>query len=186
MGKRKGYLIEVCIRKSRELLLDRLQKPNSNVNTVVSAMCLLSLEPHGSKWPTSFGSLVESTSRVPSATKTAPYQYNIHSLIKTCRRPPIIQQHISKGSLRKSKHQRSTILLSNKPSKLPFGFLNSLLILLTHSWVALSHCRSSVTNRGKTSFTLLQMSNKYTKYMSIIYPQTRQTKKHSKPYLIIY
>lgn len=157
----KGYLIEVSIRKNRELLLNRLQKSNCDINTVIGSMSLLSLQPHGSKWPTSLGTLVVCTSRVPSVTKTE--YINIKKLFTTKHNPTATEfiyiYARNKRPLRKSKHQWSAVLLSNKASKLPFGFVNSLQILRTHGWVALSH--GKVLKHMQTiNFTFLQFLTK--------------------------
>lgn len=62
---RKKYLIEITIRDDGELLLDRLQKPDSNVKAVVGCMRLLTLVPHRTKGTSSLCATVISTSWVP-------------------------------------------------------------------------------------------------------------------------
>lgn len=51
----------------------------------------------------------------------------------------LINIQIGKQILRKTEHQRSTFLVSNKSSELPPGLFNSLLVLIANSWIALPH-----------------------------------------------
>lgn len=55
----------------------------------------------------------------------------------------IHKKRIEKESIRKTEHQRSTVLISDETSELPRAFLNSSLVILTHGWIALPHSNVS-------------------------------------------
>lgn len=86
------------MRNDRELLLDGIQELNSNVNTIVSSVSLLSFESHGPKWTSSLGALIKCTSRVP---------------------PTIIAQHIAmiKNKLQRHNGPRSPRLQRKRTKK---------------------------------------------------------------------
>lgn len=56
-------------------------------------------------------------------------------------------------NLRQTKDDGGTVLLSNEPSQFPLTFLHCFLVLLAHSWVALSHI-STVNSTCNQSFQL--------------------------------
>lgn len=55
-------MVEIGIGEDGKLLLDGLKESDSNVETIVSAMCQLCRVPHGTKGPTGFCLNIEGSS----------------------------------------------------------------------------------------------------------------------------
>jgi len=101
-NKTNPYLIEISIANDWELLLKRLQKPNSNIKTVVSTMSKLSWVLDGSEWTTSLCLWIKSSSRVPSThTNHQTQQKKNHTQIISKKNAQIIKSNQIKKNNRK-------------------------------------------------------------------------------------
>lgn len=95
-------------------------------------MSQLSLVPHCTKGSSSPWLHIKGTGRVPSVQQT--YEHQSISIPANQSAPQTISIH-----LRKTKHERSALLLSNQTPKLSSGLLNRFLVIFANSWVALPH-----------------------------------------------
>lgn len=127
-------LINIAIGEVGELLLDRLQKANGDMDPVVAYMPLLRPEPHRPKRTAGLRLHIIRASRVPPA----PFSNKFHQ-ITTKFDTMINKSDCGEGILRQTEHDRSATLLRNEPTKPPLAFVDPLQILLTHLRVCLHH-----------------------------------------------
>jgi len=74
-----SHLVEICVAQDRELRLDWLQKPNSDIETVVGTVSEFGRVLDGSEGTTGLRANVVGTSRVPSAHTT--HEKNVKTTI---------------------------------------------------------------------------------------------------------
>lgn len=133
------YLIKVSVGDGRELLLERLQKPNGNIEAVVGWVCLLSSEPHGSERTSGLGLHIICTSWVPPEQLKKKNQSHTHTYS--------IHTYNERVHVRDTEHEWSAVLLSDEASELPLAFLHGLLVILANSGVILRHLFNCFQNK---------------------------------------